>query len=217
MANEQNMTEAERLKLITDMIARAKNSFHDSGLGPILWGCVISLCGLTTFAQIEFGFDLPFDIWLLTLLAIVPQVILVNREKRQRKARSHDERTMDAIWVVFGFGIFMLIFLHYHTFQALAPATRMYRSTQPDAWGFSDMSTGYFLFLYGIPTLLTGSIRRFKPMLIGGVVCWVLAVASMYTSLRIDMLFTAIAAISAWLIPGIILRRTYLKNRRSHV
>ena len=32
------MTEQESLSLISEMINKAKTSYHDSGIGPILWG-----------------------------------------------------------------------------------------------------------------------------------------------------------------------------------
>lgn len=218
MLEQQNsMTEAERLKLISDMIAHAKNSFHESGLGPILWGVVITVCSLVTFSEIHFQFKLPFDIWILTVLAIIPQVILVSREKKMRKARSRDELFMDAIWSTFGIAVFLLIFLHAHTFKHMWPAVKSLRESQPAAMAFSDLSTGYFLLLYGIPTLITGIGKACRPMVIGGVACWVLAVLSVYTPLKIDMLFSALAATLAWLIPGILLRITYLKNRSAHV
>ena len=64
---EKILTEKESLELISQMINKAKNSYHDSGIGPILWGSVIALCSLVTFLQIRFDFPLPFDIWYLTL------------------------------------------------------------------------------------------------------------------------------------------------------
>lgn len=217
LEQQTSMTEAERLKLISDMIARAKNSFHESGLGPILWGAVITLCSLVTFAEIQFQFRMPFDIWFLTFLAIVPQVILVSREKKLRKARSRDELFMDGVWMVFGVSIFLLIFINYHTYQYMGPAVRALRETQPDAKSFSDISTSYFLLLYGIPTLITGIAKSFRPMVVGGVACWILAGISVYTPLKVDMLLSAAAALLAWLNPGIQLRLKYLKNRSAHV
>ena len=65
---EKILTEKESLELISQMINKAKNSYHDSGIGPILWGSVIALCSLVTFLQIRFDFPLPFDIWYLTCL-----------------------------------------------------------------------------------------------------------------------------------------------------
>ena len=52
---EKVLTEKESLELISQMINKAKNSYHDSGIGPILWGSVIALCSLVTFFQIRFG------------------------------------------------------------------------------------------------------------------------------------------------------------------
>ena len=82
---EHKMTEKESLELISKMINKAKNSYHDSGIGPILWGSVITLCSLVTYFQIRFQFKLPFDIWLLTLIAIVPQIFIVAKEKKNNK------------------------------------------------------------------------------------------------------------------------------------
>jgi hypothetical protein len=58
---------------------------------------------------------------------------------------------------------------------------------------------------------------KFKPMLYGGIVCWVLALASNFTNIKIDMLFTAIATTTAWLIPGLILNAKYRKAKQANV
>ena len=84
-AKNNPLTQEESLLLISQMINKAKNSYHESGIGPMLWGTVITLCSLVTYLQIKFHFRLPFDIWLLTLFAIIPQVILIAREKKNGK------------------------------------------------------------------------------------------------------------------------------------
>jgi hypothetical protein len=67
--------------------------------------------------------------------------------------------------------------------------------------------------MYGIPTFITGGVFKFKPMIFGGLICWVLAIASMYTDIAVDMLFMAACGLFAWLIPGIILWRRYKKQQ----
>jgi len=64
----------ESLQVISSMIAKAKESHHDTGIVSILWGTVIGLCSLATWSQIQFDYKLPFDIWMLTFLAVIPTV-----------------------------------------------------------------------------------------------------------------------------------------------
>jgi hypothetical protein len=211
--------EKESLRLISTMIYKAKNSYHDTGLGPILWGSVITLCSLVTFLQIKYSFDLPFDIWFLTLIAIVPQIFIASRAARNSKVKGYDDKMLDYVWMCFGISIFLLIFINNSTIAALRPIFEKYRNltgAKPD-FVFSSYTTPLFLLLYGIPTIITGSCRNMKPMLYGGIVCWICCIISIYTTIDWDMLLTALAATCAWLIPGIILWRKHKKLKSAHV
>ena len=216
---QDKMTEQESLQLISQMINKAKDNYHESGIGPILWGSVITTCSLVTFFRIKYNFDLPFDIWLLTLIAIVPQIFIVAKEKRMNKVRAYDDKMMDYTWTCFGISIFLLIFINASIIQALNPVFQTYidvKGARPD-FNYSSFSTSFFLLLYGIPTIITGGTRNFKPMLYGGILCWVCCIISVYTKTDWDMLLTAIAAIGAWLVPGIILWRRNKKRYASNV
>jgi uncharacterized protein with PQ loop repeat len=200
---KDKMSEEESLQLISQMINKAKNSYHDSGTGPILWGSVITLCSLVTFFRVKYQFELPFDIWLLTLIAIVPQVLIVSREKKMNKARSYDETMMDYVWII----------------HKLNPVFKVYidvKGGRPD-FDYGSFTSSFFLLLYGLPTIITGGCRKFKPMLYGGVLCWICCIISVYTKFSLDMLLTAIAAIGAWLVPGIILRNMNKKRNTANV
>jgi hypothetical protein len=216
---KDKMSEQESLQLISQMINKAKNSYHDSGTGPILWGSVITFCSLVTFLRIKFDFDLPFDIWLLTLIAIIPQVFIVNKEKKKNKARAYDETMMDYVWICFGISIFLLIFINANILYKLNPVFQTYidvKGVKPD-FNYSSFSASFFLMLYGIPTIVTGGCRNFRPMVYGGILCWGCCIVSVYTKADIDMLLTAIAAMGAWLVPGIILNNRYKKRNTANV
>ena len=220
MAMEENkMTEQESLQLISQMINKAKNSYHDSGIGPILWGSVITLCSLVTYFQIRFQFNLPFSIWLLTLIAIVPQVFIVAKQKKNIKARNYDHHIMDSVWMCFGISIFLLIFINANIVTQLNPVFQTYidvKGARPE-FNYSSFTSSFFLLLYGIPTIITGTCRDMKPMLYGGIICWICCIISVYTKAEWDMLLTAFSAICAWLIPGIILWSRYKKMSATNV
>lgn len=217
--DDKKLTEKDSLLLIHQMINKAKNSYHDTGIGPILWGAVITLCSLVTFLQIKFEFSLPFDIWLLTFIAIVPQVFIAVKEGRASKVKGFDDAVLDAVWICFGCSIFLLIFINANIVNALAPVFKTYKEVKGTApeFNYGSFITSFFLMLYGIPTLITGVARKLKVMVWGGVICWVCCIISVFTKVDWDMLLMATAAISAWLVPGIIIRSRYLKKTAADV
>ncbi len=220
MKDEQHMTEQESLQVISTMIAKAKQSYHETGYGPLLWGIVISFCSLVTWGQMHYGFSLPFDIWFLAFIAVIPTIIMSVREQRKKKVHSYDDTAMSYTWTVFGVSMFILIFINMQVGELvnhLKSAVENLGAERPKVY-FSDYNSAYMMMLYGIPTVISAGIKKFRPMLFGGIFCWVGAITALYTSREIDMLLMAASAIFAWLIPGIVLFRKYIrKKRQQHV
>lgn len=215
MAEEKQLTEQESLQLIQQMINKAKGSYHDTGIGPILWGGVITICALVTFAEVQYNLDLPFDVWLLTLIAIVPQVFISIRESKMRKVLKYEEVALSYIWICFGISIFLLININAAIIAHINPIFQDYNKLKGPheiTFNYTSYSTSLFLMLYGMPSILTGGITKFKPMLYGGMLCWICCIISVYTDIKTDLLLMALSAMAMWLIPGIILRRRYLKE-----
>ncbi len=190
MEEENQLTEKESLALITSMIKKAKNSYIESGIGPLFWGIVITFCSLITYARVSYQLDIGFDEWFLSLFALLPQVFFIWRARKQKNFISHDESIMNFVWATFAICIFLLSFYNSHVHPS--------------------NSIALYMIVYGIPTFITGGVRKFTPMVVGGIICWVCSIASYYTSFANGMLLMALSATSAWLIPGIILRRRYL-------
>lgn len=217
MEDNRPLSERESLALITQMINRAKDNFVDTGIGPILWGAVITVCSLVQAAQIHYDFDLPFDIWLLALLAIVPQIFISIRERRERKAKGWDDSLMGYVWLCFGIGIFVVNFINRSLFEVYEPVVKHYElaTGQPftSTWTFA---TCYLLFVFGFPTIITGAARKFHLMTFGGIFCWVAAIVACFTSTKVDFLLMAVSASLAWLIPGFIIERKY-RAQKKHV
>ena len=201
---EKELSEQESLLLIQQMINKAKNSYHDTGIGPILWGAVITVCSLVTYAEIKLKFDLPVDIWWLTLVAIVPQILIISRKKKRKNVKAYDDTVMNYVWTCFGISVFILSFINSNIqshFKEIADSSSYFE--------YSNYSSSLFLLLYGFPTIITGGSKKFKPMLYGGILCWICCIASVYTNVETDMLLIALSAIGAWLLPGIILNRKH--------
>jgi hypothetical protein len=219
--SDQPMSEHESLRLITEMIGKAKKSFHETGTSAILWGSVIAFCGIMTWAQLQWNFSIGFDVWILTLVALVPQVFISVREARQRTVRTHTEEAMNAVWLVYGLSLFALVFYfnvvpgQTHQ-QLLDRGIQLYQQGPSGTEAFHlfiPSSGSLLLLLYGIPTLATGIAQKFRPMLIGALFCYVLFMISCFTTNKYDYLFNGFAGIGNWLIPGLLLRRRYLSEK----
>lgn len=221
---EPKMTGQESLQLITQMIQTAKAGFHETGVSAILWGSVVAIAGLVSFAENRWNFSIGFDIWLVVLAALIPQVFISFRENRGKKVVSHQEVFMDAVWLVYGISIFTLIFylnvIPGETEKMLAQEGKeLLIKTTADGTiksfaPFTPSSNSLFLILYAMPTMATGIANKFRPMLIGGILCYVLFLISCFTSSTYDFLLNGIAGIVNWLVPGLILYNRHLKGKR---
>ncbi|OLY91351.1 hypothetical protein SAMN05444008_12165 [Cnuella takakiae] len=221
--SEQQLSQQESLQLITEMIQKAKKSIHETGTSSILWGSAIAVCGLVNFAERQWQFSIGFDVWLLAMIAIIPQVWISVRESRERKVRTHTQVVLNNVWIVYGLSIFALVF-YFNIVPGVTERLLAESGSQVFARNtttgietpfrsFIASSGSLLLLLYAIPTLITGLTHRFKPMIIGAVLCYGFFIASLFTDTRLDMLFNGLAAICNWLIPGLILRSLYLKEK----
>ena len=193
------------------MINKAKDSYHATGMGAMMWGAIIAICSMVKLSEIHFEYRLPFDVYLLTIVAIIPQIFLTIREKKERKVKTYDDAYMDYIWLGFGICIFLLIFITNAVFRVWEPVAIEYSELtgHRSPFRFSEFISPLFLLLYGLPTFITGAACKFKPMLWGGIFCWVCCLVTVFTTIKIDLLLTAASAIMAWFIPGILMEREY--------
>jgi len=212
---EEQMTEQESLDLIAAMIRKAKDVCHNTGISSIMWGSLITFCSLERLAEIHFGYTLPFDIYLLTFIAVFPQIFISRREKKLKNVKTYDSVYQQNIWLAFGICIFLLIFFINVLFASWEPAAKEFLAATGKKMPFSayEYIAPLFLMLYGIPTFITGVSMKFKPMIAGSILCWVCCLITMFTSLQIDLLLTAVSAIFAWLIPGILMERDYRRAK----
>ncbi|MET0463196.1 MAG: hypothetical protein ABW007_08575 [Chitinophagaceae bacterium] len=224
---DKKISEQESLLLIQEMIGKAKSHFHESGSSSILWGAVIGTCGLVSYFQEEFNFSIGFDIWILTLVAILPGIWINIRASKRRSVKTYTQSATDVVWNVFGISIVCLVLYgnivpsaSQHLFSSdniellqRNTLTGEIKNYRPSALSLSSI----FLIIYAFPTLATGWITGFKPMTIGAIICYAFFVVSLFTPFKYDMLLSGLAGIGNWLIPGLILNSRYRKVKSANV
>ena len=191
-------SEEESLQLIARMINKAKDDFVETGISALMWGSIVTLCALVQFASYYVTIPWADDIWFLTFFAVIPQIIISSREIKKKKFKTYNEDAMGGIWIAFGISMFLL---NFYINAIHVPYDKLQANV-------------LFLIIYGIPTFSTGFARRFTPMIVGGIACWVFAIISLYTPYPYVLLLVAGAALLAWFIPGLILQRRYSKAKR---
>ena len=71
-------------------------------------------------------------------------------------------------------------------------------------WGTSIFP--FYIMLYGLGTFVSGSIIQFRPLIIGGLIAWALAIGATFASYDYQMLFGAAAILISYIIPAYMLR-----------
>jgi len=191
---EIKMTEKESLELITSMINQAKEKVSESGTLYLLWGWLILFCCIVQFVGLTF-FNYPnvYWVWTLTWVVLIIQAFYLLNKRKRRRVKTYMRELNGYIWLVFFISLMLLFFINWH-FNA-------YKIFNP-----------LLLVLYGMPTFLSGIILKFRPLIIGGICCWILAVVAVFIPLDYQVLLIAVAIVSAWIIPGYILKKNFKKE-----
>jgi hypothetical protein len=56
-------------------------------------------------------------------------------------------------------------------------------------------------------TFVSGSVLKFKPLIVGGIISWILAVIAVYLSYDFQILMGGLAIFFSYIIPGHLLRK----------
>ncbi len=194
MNEETQMTDRESMQLITSMINKAKNRVNETGTMYLLWGWFILGCCIVHFVGIYFFNNSKiYYIWYTTWLLLLYQFFYLRKRKKDRKVRTYTEEINGFVWIAYFICTVLLIFI--------AIQFKKYELINP-----------MILVLYGMPTFLSGIILKFKPLVIGGAICWLLALVSPFININYHVLLIAAAIISGWIIPGYLLKRKFKKE-----
>ncbi|MGI8950171.1 MAG: hypothetical protein ACR2FN_01165 [Chitinophagaceae bacterium] len=195
--HEQTLSSEESFALITRMINKAKDDYNETGVSALMWGSLVTFCSLVAFINYWLQIQWLDYVWILTFIAVIPQIIISINEGKKKKFKTYSDDIMGGIWISFGINIFLLSY-----FVNVVPVQHV---------------DSLYLIAYGIPTFATGYAKNFKPMIIGGIACWIFSIINIYIPYPYSMLLVTLAALLAWAIPGLILRRRYQNAKEQHV
>lgn len=195
MENDNDFSPQQSLQLIESMINRAKDKFAEDGMMYLIWGWLVFICSLLQFLLLDvFQYPYHYIVWLATIPGFIYQYYYTNKKHKHRDVKTYTDYIIGFVWITFSILIVLLGFLI----------------------GF--LTTGEYyshiihilLAVYGMPVFLTGIIVRFRPLIIGGITCWVLCIISTFiNNYDYQFLLIPVAMMAAWIIPGYMLRARY--------
>jgi hypothetical protein len=180
----------QSLNLIHSMINTAKNKLADDGFFIILWGWLVFIAALTNYIAWLVNFEEGALIWAILMpLGGIFSFFYGRKRNKKDTVKTYIESYLMYVWLAFGAGLALtLLFMPYHGIKI----------------------TYFFLMvLYGIATVTSGGLLSFRPLIIGGVVSFVIAALSTFLPEREQLLCIALSILSSYIIPGHLLKAKY--------
>jgi hypothetical protein len=187
---ETQFDEKDSLKLIHEMIQASRNNIRDNAFFYLLWGWLVLCASIGHFVLEMIDFRYCWIPWpVLMTIGMIASVIQGIRLGKKSQVITHMDKAVIYLWYGFFFVVIILL--------AMAMAGKL-------AW---EAANPLIITLYGLGTFVSGGILKFRPLIWGGVFCWVASVAAFYTPYPYLMLITGLSIIVAYLIPGYLLRK----------
>jgi hypothetical protein len=175
------------------MIDRTKNSVADKSFYFLLWGWLVFIGALLQFT-LKVIVQTPIHpvAWNIMWVGFIISLLHGVRAKK-RKVKTYVDGALQDIWTVLAISqtLIVLVFL------------------RRGGW---ETSYTLFILLYSIGCFLTGRTLKFPPLVRGAIICWGLAIVSIFASYDANMLIMAVAILISYIIPGYLLRRQYRKT-----
>ncbi len=186
---EKELLPQESLSIIQNMIDKTKHSLSDGSHYFLLWGYAVFLGCIIQYSLLAIGFHEHYYAWSIILVAIVIHNIFIFRDSKKQKVVTFIEEANGQLWMGIGiaFGVMAIMFLKV---------------------GYQYCFPFYILF-YGLGSFICGKLIKFKPLVIGGIVCYTLAAISVFANYPTQILITAFSILISYIIPGHLLRAKY--------
>ena len=185
MDTEKQLTEQESLQIIHEMIAAAKNNIKADAFIFLLWGWLVFIASMGQFTMVKMNMeDSGMVWWLMPLGGIITPIYIVLKRKKD-KTRTYVSEFIKFVWIAFTVTLLIILFCNSMAYMQVLPI---------------------IMALYGIGLFLSGGALKFKPLIIGGIFCWVCAIAGFETQNVYQLLILAVAVLGGYIIPGYLLK-----------
>jgi hypothetical protein len=181
-----DLTARESIDLITHMIMEAKGNVQRNNFYFLLWGWVVIIANLGMYSLTLLDYRHPYIAWTITIPAWIYTFFRAFSQRKHKTVHTHFDTISGLLWMSFGITIFILVSFGSKINYQLNPV---------------------ILAVSAMPTLVSGIILKFKPLIVGGIIFWLGAIANFMTPMESQPLIGAVTIACGYLFPGYMLRR----------
>jgi hypothetical protein len=179
---EKQLTQKESLEIIHAMVQQSRQRVGENGVFYLLWGYAALIAALAHYLLLQAGIQNPWMSWVLMPVAGVLSGIIGYRKSQQATVLTHVDTAMVYLW-----GAFLIVLITVLSFSGQIGFTGSYPVV---------------ILLYGLGTFVSGGILRFKPLIFGGIICWICGIAAMFSAFDVQLLLMAGAILCGYIVPG---------------
>ena len=193
--DNKKLSPQESLDLIQSMVQQAKQKAGDNSFYFLFWGWLVFACCLLQFVmKTMLHYPQHYIVWWIMPLGGVISAVYSARQSKSKQVKSFIDDALSNFWMSIAIAFFMLVIINVTT----------------QAW---QNAFTYYILLYAVGTFVTGRMLRFRPLIIGGLINFVLAAVCARLSYDYQLLAGALAVLVSYIIPGHLLSNRYRKNK----
>ncbi len=192
-----DMKETEALSIIEEMIAKTKEDIKDNSSYFLFWGWLVFISAainyyLLVYTNYEFH-SIPWIVF-MPFGGIVSAYYGIKERKKEGRVRTYVDETFKHLGRAFGISMLVVCFC--------MPLGQQWKAFYPT-----------IMVLYSIWLYFSGGMLKFKPLMWGAGLNWLLAcVGYIYASTEIHLLLIAVAVLGGYIVPGYLLKIKFKKD-----
>lgn len=186
---ERDINPAESLSIIQSMVNKTQRQYSDDSFYYIMWGWLALAAALAHFVLLKMDIEQAPIVWLLMPVGGIVSMIYGAKQNKKEKIKTYVSTYMGYLWSAMGIAMVVTLSMMFKLGV---------ENTYP-----------VLILIYGIGTFVSGGLLSFRPLIVGGVVCFVLSVAAFFVPFHIQLLFIAAAMLVSYIIPGHLLKAKF--------
>ena len=193
---QDNFSPEQSLQFIQSMISKTKQDMSDTGIYFLVWGWItfLALAGQFILKHLV-KYEQHSQVWWIVVVGVAFSIWQGSKDRKKQKARTYVGESMKYLWMGMGISFFVLSMI-----------------LSKIGWGSAVFP--FFIMMYGLGTFVSGNILQFRPLIIGGILAWALAIGAVYVDYDYQILFAAAAILVSYIIPAYMLR---IRNKTANI
>lgn len=188
-----SLSSEESLRLIEQMIGRARAAEKDSGRGWILWGWLLFMASIVHYGFIKADINKGNLVWMIfgisaAMLIFYEQFLRKFFVKPVVKVKTYTNELVNKFGIAFFVSLSIMV----------------YGNSQLNL-NSNGFNFGYLLLLYGFWMFIHGSAFRYRLLIIGAIINWIGAFVIFYFKEKLGaevLLVHAFCVAMGYLVPG---------------